>query len=704
MIYPYAQSTGIVCGNVIGIDVDLLQKEAASAAIKIIRDRFPGAIERYGRDPKGLFLFRAAQKFSGFKTKFHAPESSGLDVYDGMKKGGPLIEVLGAGSQFVAFGIHEDTKLAYRWPVGSPLEVRASELVEISEADATALVKDLIEMLDEQFGYKIASSKLGDVVQLDLSQVVPQEERFKQTEYHGAQGINQTILELPMKRHDEGIPCEETIKELRAIVLAAFNNIPDDDPAKETWDWRVQHLQIDDSVYGDIKKRCGEHPRLIEMLPNSMLEKWRAIEGRGGNPILYKKRGLGRGEWAVKDDGPAEEIPTMDAPPKEEPKSEEPKSDRALPRLNFIKAFDLASIPPRQWLFGRQYQRGVAAGTMAPGGRGKSSLVLVEAVSMGTVRKLLAEQPKERLRVWYHNGEETRDEIMRRLGAVCKHYSIPTSELEDWLCITTTQDFPLRVAEGGYELEKNKKLIAHVAAEIERNKFDVAIFDPLIALHGAPEKDNGLMRSVIDIFKDIAVEQDCAIEVVGHTRKPQGDRETIVLDVNDTRGASAITDALRSVRVLNVMTEREADATNIDPNTHTQYVRVDAAKRNYSGAAKADWVKIVNETLPNGDEVGVVTPWTHPGQEESSEKVTALFLRLLRRFNEQGHNLSSASNADNFAPKLFAATPEAKGEKPKISKEAFKKAMLDLIGAGKIRQEEVMGPNRHPRRTLVEVR
>jgi hypothetical protein len=47
---------------------------------------------------------------------------------------------------------------------------------------------------------------------------------------------------------------------------------------------------------------------------------------------------------------------------------------------------------------------------MAPGGRGKSSLVLVEAVAMATGRALLGDEPLRRLKVWYHNGEENWEE------------------------------------------------------------------------------------------------------------------------------------------------------------------------------------------------------------------------------------------------------------------------------------------------------
>jgi hypothetical protein len=61
-----------------------------------------------------------------------------------------------------------------------------------------------------------------------------------------------------------------------------------------------------------------------------------------------------------------------------------------------LSAFLLRVIPPREWLYGRHYQRGVVSGTVAPGGRGKSSLVMVEAVAMATCRNLLGEQPAAR--------------------------------------------------------------------------------------------------------------------------------------------------------------------------------------------------------------------------------------------------------------------------------------------------------------------
>ena len=90
-------------------------------------------------------------------------------------------------------------------------------------------------------------------------------------------------------------------------------------------------------------------------------------------------------------------------------------------------------LPPRKWLYAKHYQRGIVSATIAPGGAGKSSLNLVDAIVMATARPLLGEAPEERCRVWIHNGEEPRDELSRRILAICQWYNIPQEELKDWL-------------------------------------------------------------------------------------------------------------------------------------------------------------------------------------------------------------------------------------------------------------------------------
>ena len=157
---------------------------------------------------------------------------------------------------------------------------------------------------------------------------------------------------------------------------------------------------------------------------------------------------------------------------------------------------------------------------------------------MATIRNLLGEQPPERLRVWYHNGEDSRDELNRRLLAICQHYKIPQEELVGYFFLTSGNEFPLRVAKGYNDLKIDTPLLERICEEVADNKIDVVILDPLVTLHNVSESDNNRMDTVVRLFAAIADEQDCAFELEHHTRKLRaGDTE---LDGDDMRGASAI--------------------------------------------------------------------------------------------------------------------------------------------------------------------
>ena len=88
-----------------------------------------------------------------------------------------------------------------------------------------------------------------------------------------------------------------------------------------------------------------------------------------------------------------------------------------------------SAIEPRDWLYGRHLIRKFLSATVAPGGLGKSSLVLVEALSIATGRALLVDKAPPEGKVWYWNGEDPYDELQRRVMAACTHYGIAQTRL-----------------------------------------------------------------------------------------------------------------------------------------------------------------------------------------------------------------------------------------------------------------------------------
>jgi RecA-family ATPase len=380
-----------------------------------------------------------------------------------------------------------------------------------------------------------------------------------------------------------------------------------------------------------------------------------------------------------------------------------PETKRRVLILRPFVPIDVATLPPRSWLYGRHYQRRTVSLTAGPGGMGKSSNDMVEAIAMATARNLLGEQPEARLRVWYHNGEDPREEIDRRLVAICQHYKIPQEELQGYLWRTSGTEFPLRVARGYAELKIDTVLVREISAAISENEIDVAIFDPLVTLHSVSEVDTVKMDTVIRTFAGIADGNDCAVEIAHHVRKPAAGTNNDY-DVHDIRGVAAITDAVRAARVLNRMNEKDAEAAGCGETERLSRFRVDRAKGNYSPACAATWRQFVNIELVNGDEVGVVAPWNFPGQgapspekDAADRKAEQIFLQLLDKFLARGDN-ACTSAGPSYAPARFAEEREAKTAK--VGKGALKAAMSRLLDAGRI-ENEPYGRNDPPSRRLV---
>ena len=440
-------------------------------------------------------------------------------------------------------------------------------------------------------------------------------------------------------------------------------------------------------------------------LPMEFHEAWASALAAGKRPTMSRNgagwhiRAYGKnGERANEggNGGPTDNPSTLDDSPK------------APFILRPIKKFDTAGIPPREFLFGRHYQRRTVSGTVAPGGTGKSSLVMVEAIAMATGRDLLDEGAKEPLRVWYHNGEDNMLELQRRVGAICQHYNIPMEELESGFFMTSGNEVPLRVAEtwSQVRLQTDHRLVKCITEAIGDNKIDAANFDPLVTLHGAAENNAGHMDQVIRIFTRMADSQNCAIDLSHHTRKlAPGSADDYGID--DMRGAGAMKDAMRAVRMLNIMSPKDAENASIMDIERTNYFRIDRAKANYSGPAKtAIWRQFVNVDLPNGDGVGVVTPWLFPGQDgkpspekqETERKAEHVFLEILRRLTLAGRFVHE--RGPHNAPAEFAKEREAK--MAKVGKAALGDAMRRLFDKGKIRLEEFTTGHRNKAAKIVE--
>lgn len=279
---------------------------------------------------------------------------------------------------------------------------------------------------------------------------------------------------------------------------------------------------------------------------------------------------------------------------------------------------DPVSIPRREYVYGRELQRGTVSALLAPGGAGKTMYSVGRALSLATGRALLGKPvhggPQ---RVWIWNLEDDDDELARMVQAACKHWGIVERDLGGRLMIDSIRTAPIMkiAAEGPDGFTINEALADMLREELVEMEIDVLHIDPFVSAHRANESDNGQVDAMVKRFVTVAQSSHSAICLAHHVSKAGA------ADVNvfSSRGAVALTDACRSVLTLNRMSEDEASRYGIEDEGRRRYFRTYDDKNNRAPPSdKSDWFNLHSVDLGNdrdgeqGDSVGVVIPWIPP--------------------------------------------------------------------------------------------
>lgn len=470
----------------------------------------------------------------------------------------------------------------------------------------------------------------------------------------------------------------------------------------------IQGAGGDDTTY-QVACRMREFALSQQAALDLMLEHWNEtkasppwmpddLEAKVGNAYAYATGGWGSataaGEFGALDIDVGAD--SLDQPEK----AAEQPAIHAKPYA-FVEP---SAIPRRDWLYGRHLIRKFVSVTVAPGGVGKSSLVIAEALAMVSGKPLLGIETKP-LRVWYWNLEDPYDELQRRVQAAIQHYGLTQEDIGGRLFVNSGRESPLRIA----ALDKQgtarilRPIVDGFSAEMAAMAIDVASIDPFVSSHQIPENDNNGMDLVTKEWGCVADRANAAIGLIHHTRKMGGEETT----ADSARGGKAIVDAAREARVLNRMTKEDAAKAGID--NHRLYFRTYSDKANMAPPADhSDWFKLESVALGNGDEVGVVVPWSWPDPFESITQQDVLRVQAAVAAREYRESVQSKDWVGYLIAEVTGLDPSEAAEKQKIKsivREWLEKGWLkprrmrnekgreySVIVAGKRLQETDLGP------------
>ena len=343
----------------------------------------------------------------------------------------------------------------------------------------------------------------------------------------------------------------------------------------------------------------------------------------------------------------APEAPADDVAPSDIPDAPEDAPEAAPDWPTLYDMFDEASIEPRKWIYAHHYLRSFVSVLASAGGIGKTSLQIVEALAIVTGRPLLGEEVKEKTNVWLVNLEDPMQEMQRRVVAAMRHYGIKPEDVRGRLFVNAGRDFSLKFGIQTRDgVLPNTKLVEYLCEKIPQKQIGCCFIDPFVNAHAINENDNMAVNAIVAEIRRVADETKCAIGLVHHIRKGNGDEASI----DSVRGAGSLIGAARAARVINRVSPDDAARLGIDETEARSLMRVDDGKANLAPpAAAAVYRKMEGVKIDNGEWVGVAVPYKLPDAFEGiNGKDARAAQRIVADAHTDGEPLRESSQSKNW--------------------------------------------------------
>lgn len=312
-----------------------------------------------------------------------------------------------------------------------------------------------------------------------------------------------------------------------------------------------------------------------------------------------------RGE-AGKEAAIAAEFDDLDAALAEAIEATGESAENAILPTWRLSSVNEAEIPLRDWVLRDRMITGFLSMLVAPGGVGKSTLAMLDAMAIASGRPMSGYEVVKSGPVLYINMEDPDDELRRRFAALAKINNVNLATMTN-LHVMSGRTAPLVFAqEEDGKVVVNKKAGQKLIDYCVKHGITAIYLDPYIRIHRTPENSNNAGDLIAQMLQKIMDKAGVSICIVHHTRKKApGQSES---SVEDGRGNKAISDAARIAHSLRPMNEAEAAELGVAKRKAGWYMRLDLTKANLSAPAEsAIWYERHSVKIENGETIGALT-------------------------------------------------------------------------------------------------
>jgi KaiC/GvpD/RAD55 family RecA-like ATPase len=285
--------------------------------------------------------------------------------------------------------------------------------------------------------------------------------------------------------------------------------------------------------------------------------------------------------------------------------------------------FDVAQIPPRDWVIKGLLLRRHLSVLVAPAGTGKSLISLQLAIAMVMGQSWGDWEPARKFKVLILNTEDDRAEMYRRIFAACEQMKVERTDLNGRLLLADLPGGMVMVRRDPATREIIETGFSDRVREIcLAEEIDAVVVDPLIETHNLVENEQNDLKAAAVVLRELGRTAGVATLAIHHTPKGAGD---MAGNADAARGAGSLIGVARIIATLFPMTETEAGEFGVAPEERLDHMRFDGAKSNYSKLARQFWfikreIILGNGPFGMGDEVGVLEPWEGATPEATAER------------------------------------------------------------------------------------